>query len=407
MPVYNRPDYLKYTLQALKISNTTIFDIIFILFDDGSENIKTLELLSQVKSNPGDIGFKSFYKPLHLEPDAATKLALNNVEELLSLGHDITQMFSLYKKIDPKSIDRIIEEQRGKLDEKYNELKRWVCEYERFKKLQYNCKLRRNEGYMINASLGGMRTDIKMLIKKSLSLNPENKDLLPLFYEKEIFPYCRNININDEYFNEFYKSDSNSKLSGVLLKIMSGTEDREFGINMETINFVIFTVINLTDNGKVNNPPNPPYINVNNLIYYSQIEINDEELKKALKDILLKTKKYNFYNNNDNLKKVFSSIGGFDNFEIFIDQSNYNNLIEITKELLLIIQSNNPSTLIGSLESTDILQNTIYNKVTCSYNETLNYNLNLIHGFQQNEWINNNKTIQQVNEILDDESKSN
>jgi len=188
---------------------------------------------------------------------------------------------------------------------------------------------------------------------------------------------------------------------------MSGTEDREFGINMETINFVIFTVINLTDNGKVNNPPNPPYINVNNLIYYSQIDINDEELKKALKDILLKTKKYNFYNNNDNLKKVFSSIGGFENFENFIDQSNYNNLIEITKELLLIIQSNNPSTLIGSLESTDILQNTIYNKVTCSYNETLNYNLNLINGFQQNGWINNNKTIQQVNEILDDESKSN
>jgi GR25 family glycosyltransferase involved in LPS biosynthesis len=45
MPTYNRPDYLKYTLQSLKISNTSVFDIIFILFDDGSENINTIELL--------------------------------------------------------------------------------------------------------------------------------------------------------------------------------------------------------------------------------------------------------------------------------------------------------------------------------------------------------------------------
>jgi GR25 family glycosyltransferase involved in LPS biosynthesis len=45
MPTYNRPDYLKYTLQSLKISNTSVFDIIFIIFDDGSENISTIELL--------------------------------------------------------------------------------------------------------------------------------------------------------------------------------------------------------------------------------------------------------------------------------------------------------------------------------------------------------------------------
>lgn len=129
-----------------------------------------------------------------------------------------------------------------------------------------------------------------------------------------------------------------------------------------------------------------------------------KNLKKSIIDILLKTKKYNFYNNNDNLKNLFKKIEG-EQFENYIINSNYDKLIEITKELLLIIQSNNPSTLIGSLESTDILQNTVYNKLTCSYNKNLNSNLNKINGFEQNEWINKNKTIEQVNEILDDDTK--
>jgi GR25 family glycosyltransferase involved in LPS biosynthesis len=47
IPTYNRPDYLKYTLQALIISNINLFNIIFIIFDDGSEDKNTLELINK------------------------------------------------------------------------------------------------------------------------------------------------------------------------------------------------------------------------------------------------------------------------------------------------------------------------------------------------------------------------
>ena len=45
MPTYNRPDYLQHTLNGISISNLSVFDIIFIIFDDGSENIETIQLI--------------------------------------------------------------------------------------------------------------------------------------------------------------------------------------------------------------------------------------------------------------------------------------------------------------------------------------------------------------------------
>ena len=52
--------------------------------------------------------------------------------------------------------------------------------------------------------------------------------------------------------------------------------DTQLDINM---NFCIFTVINVTDNNVLENRPNPPYINISNLIYNLDIE------NKCMKDI--------------------------------------------------------------------------------------------------------------------------
>jgi hypothetical protein len=38
--------------------------------------------------------------------------------------------------------------------------------------------------------------------------------------------------------------------------------------------FCIFTVINTSSNETTNNPPIPPYININKLIYFKQINYN-------------------------------------------------------------------------------------------------------------------------------------
>ena len=267
------------------------------------------------------------------------------------------------------------------------EYKKLQCENIRLNKLQYNCKLRRNEGYMINRSLADMRKDILSLIKKSLALGETNN--LPIFYEKEIFPYCRNINIQDNYLNEFYDTN-NTNLSGELLKIMA----TNFKIDMGKINFVIFTVFNVTDNGKVNNPPNPPYININDLIYYKDILPDLDKLKKALKETIIETKNYSFYEQNTNMETVY-------NFERNIDTYNITQLKGKVDILLKIIQQNNPSTLIGSLESTEILQNIVYSKLICSYNENLNSNLDKIKGFKLEQYIDTQFEINDVNKSID------
>ena len=362
--------------------------------------LETLNLLIGIKNNTGSDGFKKYFRPLKTDPPSnAVKNAVTNIENIFKLGSDVNKMFSIYNKITSAEVDAQVLIQFDKTQKKYDEVKEWCCEYERFKKLQYNCKLRRNEGYMINASLRDMRTDIQMLIKKSLSLSPDNKDFLPLFYEKEIFPYCRNININDEYFNEFYNFDSSSELSGILLKIMSGTnDDREFGLDMSTINFVIFTVINLTDTGKVNNPPNPPFININNLIYYSKIMYDYEKLKEKITNLIEETKQYQFYLNSNIMKELFKQ-------EQFLDEYNKDEMISYANSIIEMVQANNPSTLIGSLVSTDILLNTVYNKLVCSTNSDLEFLLTKFKNEKLDSYITEKYDIAEIKEIIDDPKK--
>ena len=72
----------------------------------------------------------------------------------------------------------------------------------------FNCELRKEEGFMINKSLADMRNGIKQFIKQSIYSGENENKFLPIFYEKEIFPYCRNINIMDNYFDYFYDDAS-------------------------------------------------------------------------------------------------------------------------------------------------------------------------------------------------------
>ena len=139
----------------------------------------------------------------------------------------------------------------------------------RLKILYYNCKLRRHEGFMINRSLLDIRTDIKELV--ITSLKDEGK-FEPLFFEKEVYSYCRNINLYDDNFEPFYNIISKTKSQRQLSNIIKKNCD------VMNLNYIIFNVINLTYNEKVNNPPNPPYINVNDL-YYSIYYMN-KEIKK-------------------------------------------------------------------------------------------------------------------------------
>ena len=136
-----------------------------------------------------------------------------------------------------------------------------------------------------------------------------------------------------------------------------------FGVDISKLNFVIFTVINL--NPDKNNPPNPPYINLNDLIYKYHLKkysTNNEfeEIKTCYNELIDKVNGYSFYSLNPFHKiespRIFSDI----------DKNIINNFIKI-------VRNNNAATLIGSLESTDELQNTVFNNfyTNCILNEEI------------------------------------
>ena len=246
-----------------------------------------------------------------------------------------------------------------------------LCEIHRFNKLTYNCGLRVNEGYMINRSLYDLRTDIKELIMNSIKIPGENpsEKILPLIYDKDVFTYCRNAYIEDEYY--FNKETATKSLSGQITQILSET----YHVDLTKLNFAVFTVINLNNDGKTDNPPNPPYVNLSNLIYNlsftnggMQIDTNNQILLNELNKLKNKTKTFNFYRNNNNMKQIWDEIAllGDDPSELEKDQ-----VTNVVLKFIKCVESNNPSSLIGSVESTDLIQNITFNKVVCSYNPNI------------------------------------
>jgi small nuclear ribonucleoprotein (snRNP)-like protein len=63
----------------------------------------------------------------------------------------------------------------------------------------------------------------------------------------------------------------------------------------------------------------------------------------------------------------------------------YETLMNVAKRIIELVQTNNAATLIGSLESTDILQNVVFDKVSCSTNVTLEKRLNMFPLFKSDE----------------------
>ncbi len=155
----------------------------------------------------------------------------------------------------------------------------------------YNCMVRRYEGYIINKTLREMRNLITNLtfniIKNQLAgkMNPLFF-LIPSVYNDKIYCYGDNYQF-DKNYNYFYGSNefkpdfaSNKTGGSIIFDIMFGTDRIEtknildcngsdpvirFNLNVSKVSISLVTLINLTAGLRVNNPPNPPYINVNKL----------------------------------------------------------------------------------------------------------------------------------------------
>ena len=129
------------------------------------------------------------------------------------------------------------------------------------------------------------------------------------------------------------------------------------------------------NNGKVNNPPNPPYINCNNLKYYSIIDFHKQKLKDSITKMLQKIKQYNYYSNNKIMDDLLKK-------ETYYEDYNDEEMKDYAKDLVTVLENNNPSTLIGSLVSTDILLDTVYTKLVCSTNNNLDKLINKYKGIE-------------------------
>ena len=276
------------------------------------------------------------------------------------------------------------------------------CQILRIMKINYNCGLRRMEGYMINRSLADMRIDIKNLVTISTNLAKYKQNLqylrraaeqigildglsgnllqkfitdntsiiLPLVIDNNVNPYCRNTNMGviDPYKN-FYKKLENKKFDpiGILMRTIM-----QQGYNLENLNFVIFTVVHVSQKtfagSIVNNPPPIPFIpilNLKSVILTNKIGKIKTELVKLI-DVMKKFKFYNGFvinllSNRGNIKTIENT-----NFELLSEQES----TQVAMELLSKIESNNSATTLGTLYATDILKNNAEHPFSCLVNDT-------------------------------------
>jgi hypothetical protein len=174
---------------------------------------------------------------------------------------------------------------RKKIDElSKNENLKKLIEY-----MLYNCLVRRYEGYIINKTLREMRsliTNLTFNIIKNKLVNKMNPlfFLIPSVYTDKIYCYGDNYQF-DKNYNYFYGSNqfepiSNKSGGSIIFDIMFGKDKiqaknitqcsgsdpvKRFDLSVSKVSISLITLINLTAGIRVNNPPNPPYINVNKL----------------------------------------------------------------------------------------------------------------------------------------------
>jgi hypothetical protein len=272
--------------------------------------------------------------------------------------------FKLFTNFENNIVKNITESRYFLLKEQYLAK---ICELGRVLKIYYNGMLRVNEGIMINKSLKELKDDLKLLVLKSF-VNPKT-GTLPFIFDKEVFPYCRNLYSDENIYEKFYTMpDKNNTKLGKIIEVI-----KSFGVDVSILNFAVFTVINLSDyfkekNKVTNNPPNPPYININNLIYLRNIQKifpDIGKLQSEINIILKKLEEYEFYNNLDVMKELRKRYKES-------NPTTLNQFLDIAKSLIELIQPNNSATLIGTLADTDSIQNiTLADQFPCAENNNL------------------------------------
>ena len=249
---------------------------------------------------------------------------------------------------------------------------------------------------MINRSLTELNNGMALISKEGVSSGGN----MPIYFEKSIHPSCRKNALDyytlDKYYINTEEEDNwenDMKKYGVLITIVKRyfkLAEKNFidGFKLYTllkVNTSFFSLPSqrygekmiekvlvdkrtLDNTGKKNNPPNPPYVNVDSLKYISRIYNEDNKIKQEIiNEFFSFLKTYPFY---DELLR--SEDANIKNMKSIHDPDFYSNknfekdIIPRLNLLIEFIERNNSSTLIGTYENTDMLQTISFNDVGCS-----------------------------------------
>ena len=165
-----------------------------------------------------------------------------------------------------------------------------------------------------------MREDIKNLELNKLKIDR----YIPIINYYPNIPYIKNRMPYIDNYSEFRNFDKiNNHKYGDLIKTMAllvdetktdinNINDNDINNNLKNMKFILFTVINITDDQIVNNKPDPPYININNTIILENLNNRYKKFFKSgyekLNDMIdkykkLLTTKLNNYEYSYNLSK--------------------------------------------------------------------------------------------------------
>ena len=199
----------------------------------------------------------------------------------------------------------------------------------------------------------------------------------PLLYTSPSFDSCIEGKYKyDNEYNKFYnKNDKGKNELEILFDIMktdsktkvTNTNINGFNIDMSKSTIVLFTVINLTPSfdKPINNPPTPPFININKLKLIYKI-LNLQINKQLFHEVILKNKTVNCWVSiYDNIKKygqkfydylmtyqfyqkISSEFEYLKTDNIFAINTETNNFF--IKKSIDLIESNNATTLIGTVD---------------------------------------------------------
>ena len=199
----------------------------------------------------------------------------------------------------------------------------------------------------------------------------------PLLYSSPSIDSCViNKNKYDDEYDKFYNFKKNDGALEFLFQIMTSKEEivknlptgtldygiQGFGLEIENSTLVIFTVINITPNptAPTNNPPTPPFININKLkLIYKIASMPDvgenpvnillresESIKEKIKNygdlFIKKLSEYEFYKGfiESKFKPILNS------FDSIIENKGKN----LKENVIDFIDSNNATTLLGTVD---------------------------------------------------------